>query len=362
MKGFIGENKGRHGARWFVKFRTTFKRFREYDKAERFLTGLRFKSDEGLYDPRDYQRQEPLILEHVADQYLAKKSHLASIRGDRRALFLATDILGSRNIKSLQYGDFDAFLDSISHLSSKTRHDYLASLRRCLRWAWRQYAIKERFEDLEWPRVKVELGWRKVVDRQTQQAILDELERIVSNRRIWVAVWLLAGHPDCRPKELLLTKEKDYDSRNGILFIRHPKECGKSVKDILLLDEEIRVLNSLPPGFPEDFLFRHTHNRGCRKAQRRIHTRNLNWWVHKATEILGIKGVTLYSLVKHSTVTYMNRELGMSPEEIRRFGTRHSSNVAFDRYLIVDEEKRREITARIRAKNENNLQIHRIHS
>ena len=40
---------------YYVKFgRDIYRRFKEYEPASRFLNGLRFKSDEGSFDKRDY--------------------------------------------------------------------------------------------------------------------------------------------------------------------------------------------------------------------------------------------------------------------------------------------------------------------
>lgn len=43
-----------------VKFGKTKRRFKEdYKGASRFLTGLRFKTDEQTFDERDYQKSDP---------------------------------------------------------------------------------------------------------------------------------------------------------------------------------------------------------------------------------------------------------------------------------------------------------------
>lgn len=45
-----------------VKFGDVKKRFQSYDDASRFLNGVRFKTDEMTFDPRDYKRDNPLSL------------------------------------------------------------------------------------------------------------------------------------------------------------------------------------------------------------------------------------------------------------------------------------------------------------
>lgn len=62
------------------------------------------------------------------------------------------------------------------------------------------------------------------------------------------------------------------------------------------------------------------------------------WW-KTACANLGIEGVDLYGGTRHSTTTAL-REL-FSPEEIRRSGTLHTTNKAFDRYLQVKPDDAR---------------------
>jgi len=58
-----------------VRFgRDLVRRFgRDYKAASRFLTGLRYKTDEGSFDARDYTRNNPLGFEKLADQWLEVK-------------------------------------------------------------------------------------------------------------------------------------------------------------------------------------------------------------------------------------------------------------------------------------------------
>jgi hypothetical protein len=47
-------------SRFRVKFGTLNKRFKSYEEAQRFLTGVRFKTDENTFDMRDYMKDNPL--------------------------------------------------------------------------------------------------------------------------------------------------------------------------------------------------------------------------------------------------------------------------------------------------------------
>ena len=71
MKG--GIYKTRYG--WQVRFgRKLTKHFKDLAQAERFLTGIRFKTDEGTFDIRDYQKSNPLGFSNLANKWLDFKS------------------------------------------------------------------------------------------------------------------------------------------------------------------------------------------------------------------------------------------------------------------------------------------------
>ena len=77
------------------------------------------------------------------------------------------------------------------------------------------------------------------------------------------------------------------------------------------------------------------------EAGRRFGNRYFYKWWKKACKNLGIEGVDLYGGTRHSTVTEL-REV-FSPEEIRRSGTLHTTNKAFDRYLQIKTEDARSV-------------------
>ncbi len=60
-----------------VRFgRDICRHFTELIAAERFLTGLRFKTDEGSFDLRDYRKDNPLGFKNQAKKWLEKKKQI----------------------------------------------------------------------------------------------------------------------------------------------------------------------------------------------------------------------------------------------------------------------------------------------
>ena len=74
MKGGV-YNDGRS---YIVRFGKVSKRFDGQREAERFLTGLRFKTDEQTFDERDYKKANPLSFTNISEKW--RKLKEAEIR------------------------------------------------------------------------------------------------------------------------------------------------------------------------------------------------------------------------------------------------------------------------------------------
>ena len=71
MKGRIYPNKGG----FMVRFGRDISRwFKHREMAERYLTGLRYETDQGKFDKRDYQKDRPLSFDTLAEKYLDRKN------------------------------------------------------------------------------------------------------------------------------------------------------------------------------------------------------------------------------------------------------------------------------------------------
>ena len=192
----------------------------------------------------------------------------------------------------------------------------------------------------EFPEISYELGWRQTIDKNTQDTIVNEVYKISYhiNPRIWIGIKMLSTYISVSPKELINIKEKDIDLETGYIFIPHPKE--KKAKAVPLIQEDIKLLKSLPKGFPELYFFRHPAGiQSCRPGQKFGEKYLYKWW-KKACSNLDIKGVDLYGGTRHSSALAL-RELA-SPEQIKR-SMMTSTNKAFERYFRIETEEIRDI-------------------
>ncbi len=164
-------------SRFRVQFgRGTRKRFSHYVEAERFLDGLRFKVDEGTYDPRDYRADYPLGFETLSKKWLeVKKKEVKrkSYTSLRNYMAKAAVAWGQRNVKSIGYGEIEDFLHC-HDVSDKTKSNWKSGLHSFFKWVSRQ----EKMPIPEFPETPFELDWRKIIDKETQQAIIHEIHSI----------------------------------------------------------------------------------------------------------------------------------------------------------------------------------------
>jgi hypothetical protein len=327
MKGQIYEVRGGYQVRFG---RTITKWFRNLGEAERFLTGVRFQVDEGRFDLRDYSANRPMSFEKQAEKYLSYKKKTvkpSSYRNIKNYIGKAKAEWGKTNVKAIGYGEIEDLLAD-QEVSGKTKHDMCSCLHTFFKWMHNRDVIQNmpRF-----PRINYELGWRQIIDIETQQKIIDEVGRISAHisPKIVLGIKWLATYVSIRPAEMLSLLEGQIDHRLGCFIIPSPKE--KRPKVVPLLDEDIDELRAMPRGLPDLYFFRHDKTANGAKAGQKFGKRMFyKWWI-RACNNLGIEGVDLYAGTKHSTVTALGSVL--SPEQIRH-STMHASNAAFERYFM----------------------------
>jgi integrase len=274
------------------------------------------------------------------------------------AMQRATDAWGDRNIKEIGFADLEDFLfvqkrlDGRGDISEKTRSDIRDALHTFWTWLRRRHVVKLH-EVPEFPIVPYSLKLGKIVDKETQIQIVEEVKRLTYHfdQKIWLGILWLQTYPRIRPKELWEAKEQDIDLDRGVLFVTKAKEGNHKV--VPLIDEDVELARQTMkelPGFPEQHFFRHAQNLNRAKEGDRHGKHYLAKWWNRACKNLGVDGVPLYRGTKHSTVTAMWREEGFSPEEVKK-ATGHSTNKAFDIYLHADENKIREMFAAGRRHN-----------
>lgn len=341
MKGNIYPTKYGHQVRYGEKL---CKHFKSLELAERFLTGIRFKVDEGTFDIRDYRSNNPLGFGNLVDKWLEFKKKTVkpvSYRNIEREIFRAVKGWGNTNIKHIGYGDLEDFIYARSDISEKTRAHIKSYLHDFFVWCKKRYQTPVP----EFPEVKYELGWRNITDIETQQAIIAEIRRISYgvNPKIWLGVKWLATYISVRPGELIRIKEQDINRQAGFIVIPHPKE--KQPKIIYLMEDDIELLLAYPTGLPELFFFRHHAGNGAAKPGQRFGKDYLYKWWTQACKNLGVSGVDLYGGTRHTTTTALGKIC--TPEEIQA-ATGHASK-AFQRYFQGKQARAVSVTQKIQS-------------
>jgi integrase len=337
------EHPEQKAGRIYVRFGTIFKRFKSYQAAERFWTGVRFKTDEGSFDARDYRRDNPLSFDTLISAWLEKKKEKVkpgSYRNLRNYAERAGTIMGGRNVKDITFAHLEDFFDSQTDIGDKTKANMRSALHDFWQWIVRRQVIT-RDQVPEFPEIDFVLGYRATIDKDTQGAILEKIRELshAVNPRIWVGVKFLCTYISVRPAELSGMLEGHIDLGNGYLLFPNPKE--KTLKRVPLIDEDVELLRQFPAALPHVPFFRHPKGiKGARDGAPFGEKYFWKWWT-KACTALGITGVDLYGGTRHSSALALRGE-GCSPEAIRR-ATMHATNKAFERYYRIESDEIRAV-------------------
>lgn len=332
--------------RYKVIFGKTTRRFKDFRSAERFLNGLRFEEDKGEFDHRDYMlRNNPLMFHNLAAEWLAHKQPKMKPGGWQSIKALMGHAIHEWEtvyIKKVDYIAMDNFFNALP-LASKTKHNLLSTLKQFWRWAARRYKI-----DLpeDWPDLgAVSMKYRKMVTLEDQETIINSVKGHEKQWRIWLCIKWLATYSDCRPSELLSLKEGDIDRTQGLITIRSESTKESREEVIPLIEEDWELVKALPISFNRsEFFFRHDGSRGHAESGKPF-SRKMIWAAWKrACNRLGIEGVDLYGGTKHSTLTGLRTRGLVTYEEARKMSG-HTTNKAFDRYLKIEAEPRRDLFA-----------------
>jgi len=344
MKGNVYPTKYGYQVRFGRKLT---KHFTTLQEAERFLNGVRFKSDEGSFDLRDYKRSNPLCLAAQAEKFLQSKRHMKSVKKYELRLMPWIERFAQVNVKEIRFAQIQDTITELQDVgrSSKYIKDIVDTLRCLYRWMVDRDEI--RIDQMpKFPKISFSMKLRRVVSKEDQERILQELHRISfdTNPRIYYAVLFLATYIGLRPAELRAIREVDIDLRNALIVIPHPKE--RNPKIVYLLDEDVEMLKGLPRGMPWMHLFRHQEGNGGAEPGGPFGPDYLQRWWNQACANLGIEGVPLYPGTRHSSAIAMRETT--SPEAVKR-ATGHRTNAAFERYLQVTGSELRELYGKLRS-------------
>jgi integrase len=304
------------------------------------LTGIRFKYDEGTYDPRDYEASNPLGLENQIEKYLSVKEATlkpGSLKSTRPHVRRIQNHFGPTNVKAIGYAEVEDFLLQQTDIGDKTRHCVCSVLHDFFSWLVKRKVIR-REQSPEFPSVKFKLGFRKIVTKDVQSQILEELRRITANiPRIHIGALWLCTYINLRPSELLGILEEHIDYDRGIIHIVSHKteKVDSKPKFIPLLSEDLAAIKALPRGFPKMHFFRHDKAIGGQSAGTPF-GKDLIYkkWIH-ACRNLGIKGIDLYGGTRHSSSSAL-RQFKSFEDTKRLLGD--ETNAAAVRYIQQDIE------------------------
>ena len=321
----------RQPTKYRVKFDKLKKRFKDYETAFRFLTGIRYETDHGKFDIRDHKRDNPLGFENQSIKWLAVKNQTvksSTYRSIKRDIYKAIGAWQNANCKLIKYAEIEDFLLGLD-VSSKTKANTRSVLHDFFTWLNKREGIP--VPDM--PVIKFELGWRNIIDVDVQEKIIAEVGRIAPVK-VWVGIKWLSMYVAIRPNEMRNLKERDINV-SGFFIVPTNKE--KKPKLVPMLEDDIDLYNSFTTGLPDMFFFRHLKGNGTAKPGSHFGKDLFYKWWKRACKNLNIEGVDLYGGTRHSTTTAIGETV--SREDLKEHGTMHSTNSAFERYMQTEKTK-----------------------
>lgn len=321
-----------------------YRRFKNYQQAAQFLTGLRYKTGEGSFDPNDYRNDKPYGFRNLSERYLKKKEKRKSFSNIRNYIKVAQKHFSDTNIKHINSADIDEFLFDIPNISEKTRANYKSTLSDF--WTqvkkWRIITLAELpdFTEIE---IDVQLGYRTFTTWEEQGRILDKIKEMAVSPKQWFGIELLSVYTKLRPQDLLKLTEGDIELDPGMLYIHYPTKKKNQLLTVRLAPEHVEIfwkLKQMYPALPNVKFFRHIPGvagvaNGAPFGQNYFY----RTWITACKE-LGIDGLDLYGGTRHTTTTEIAKLEG---KDAAKKHSGHRTNKAFDRYCQMDERESAEM-------------------
>ncbi|MCM2283362.1 MAG: hypothetical protein NDI81_01175 [Desulfobacula sp.] len=325
---------------FYLKFgKDINKRFKTYDSAYHYLIGLRYEVEQKKFDLRDHLYSNPLSFSNLSKKYLEfkQKQNLISFYHIKRYMNHASEFFQNQNVKDIKKKEIRNFLDSLN-VSDKTKKNYSTQLHDFwFNFLYEEEEILTLAQLPKFPKIDVELGFRKLVDMETREKIVDMIKKLTYQKspKIWLAIDILCTYNNLRPGDIRRLKEGDIDLDYGVLTFWRPTKTKKNkdpkVIRIRMLDfhiEEFRRLKSEYPAVDSVLFFRRPDNEPFGKDYL-----YKNW--KKACNEIGIDDLDLYGGTRHSSITAIAKAAG---RETARKYSGHHSNKAFDRYCQIGDD------------------------
>jgi hypothetical protein len=304
------------------------------------LGGLRWKATEGSFDERDYLKDSPLSFSRVAAAWLSEKNGLTDYKAMCRRIGYAMVYFGDKNIKNIDYIVLQEYLQQLKlkDYSTKYQCDLIDVIKSVYLWARKVRHITED-QIPEFPKVDVQMAYRRTVTKDVQSAILDEVKKIAPFK-VWLFIKWLSTYISVRPKALRYVKEGDFDFGIGVLNLHVSKE--KKLRVVPMLKGDLEIAWGMRPNpMPKEWRQKWDDQRFFRHEDGQHFGKNIiyRYW-KKAAANLGIYNVDLYGGTRHSSTRALRKF--NTVEEIKR-ATMHKTSESFDRYFDMELDDVRNI-------------------
>lgn len=327
--------------RIFVKFKGIYKNYpaRDYLEAVQFLHGLRHEETNGKFDENNYKKDSPIAVSNLVEEYLIYKKKTKDLRAPQKIETIMRHFeehFEGKSVKVIDEKDIEDYLFGLDN-ASKTMDNYRTQVRNFFKFVVkrRKNVVGRDYRAPEMPELEVTMQKRNTVSREDQQKLLKKVgERNSHNEKLPVALDLLSNHPSMRFDDIPRIREKDIDLKEGVIRILSPTKRPRGMELVInLYPDQIKTIADLKkrfPAHPDMPFFRHPPGVKGVKADMPF---GKGYIYKKIKQILvehGVTNVVPYALVKHSTLTHINKCLG---KKKAKAASMHRTNKALMRYI-----------------------------
>ena len=124
----------------------------------------------------DYQSSQPLSFKNLKEGFILSKRKKPQAQKKYELLLGYASDWDDRNIKTIGYADIEKIVIELEdRLSSKTIYDFVCTLKMFWKWVIKCEGPRCQIVMPEFPEVKPVMAYRKILTKEQQTQVLDEI-------------------------------------------------------------------------------------------------------------------------------------------------------------------------------------------
>jgi hypothetical protein len=234
----------------------------------------------------------------------------------------------------------------------KTRHDIRSSLHTFWKWLVRRQEIRAE-EMPAFPEVPFKSRRWDYYDLHTRDQLIRTVKELSEhkNPKIWIPFFFAAVYPKIRIGEWLKVMESSFNFDTGRVNLPASAAKERTPKHVAMDPDDLKMVKDLMakyPAFGDAPFFRSVPGEEGVAPDVPFNYKRIEKWWKKAVNKLGVKWIPPYPSTKHTSAMGLRIEMGLSSDDIQKYGTGHLTKKALGRYLQGDDGEDRKVSRKLR--------------